>query len=255
MASVVAQQGDPAEIVVVGNGVELSSVPSGARAVSLPENVGIPAGRNAGVRETGGELVLFLDDDGWLPGTDALERLRAQFGRPATGHRVVAHRRPRHRRHPAPARAPAAGRRPAAVGSRSRRSSAGRAWCAAPCSTRSAGCRTVLLRPRGDRPGLARARRGLVDPVRRRHRDAAPGHQPGPARVVLPDERPQPGLAGPPPAARAAGPGLPRRLDRAHRRPHPRPAPAAHLGRRVRRGLAHRPGGAPADELADRPGG
>jgi hypothetical protein len=85
VASIAAQQGDPAEIVVVGNGVQLPELPAGARAVSLPENVGIPAGRNAGVRATSGELVLFLDDDGWLPRTDALDRLRAEFADPRLG--------------------------------------------------------------------------------------------------------------------------------------------------------------------------
>jgi GT2 family glycosyltransferase len=84
VASIASQQGDPADIVVVGNGVPLPAVP-GARTVSLLENVGIPAGRNAGVRETSGELVLFLDDDGWLPRTDALDRLRAEFADPRLG--------------------------------------------------------------------------------------------------------------------------------------------------------------------------
>jgi GT2 family glycosyltransferase len=85
VASIVAQQGDPADIVVVGNGVRLPVLPAGARAVSLPANVGIPAGRNAGARATSGDLVLFLDDDGWLPRTDALERLRAEFADPRLG--------------------------------------------------------------------------------------------------------------------------------------------------------------------------
>jgi GT2 family glycosyltransferase len=79
IASVVAQQGDPAEIIVVANGVDVPPIPDGVRSLRLPDNVGIPAGRNAGADLSSGELVLYLDDDGWLPETGALERLRADF--------------------------------------------------------------------------------------------------------------------------------------------------------------------------------
>jgi len=47
--------------------------------VPLPTNVGIPAGRNRGVEAAAGDVVLFLDDDGWLVGTSAAERVRAAF--------------------------------------------------------------------------------------------------------------------------------------------------------------------------------
>jgi GT2 family glycosyltransferase len=83
IASVVAQQGDPAEIVVVGNGVDVQGLASPARFLRLPDNVGIPAGRNAGAAATSGELVLFLDDDGWLPETTAMERVRSAFAEDA----------------------------------------------------------------------------------------------------------------------------------------------------------------------------
>jgi GT2 family glycosyltransferase len=81
IASLVAQQGDPIEIVVVSNGGALPDLPPAARLVALADNVGIPAGRNAGADETTGELVLFLDDDGWLAEPTAAEQLRAQFSR------------------------------------------------------------------------------------------------------------------------------------------------------------------------------
>lgn len=79
IASLVAQQGDPIETVVVANGAALPDRPPSARVLQLVENVGIPAGRNAGAAETTGELVLFLDDDGWLADPAAVDRLRAEF--------------------------------------------------------------------------------------------------------------------------------------------------------------------------------
>ncbi|WP_019546759.1 glycosyltransferase family 2 protein [Streptomyces sulphureus] len=89
LGSVAAQDGDPIEVVVVGNGVqlpELPELPGGLRTVELPENLGIPGGRNVGIeafRPRGGEFtvdaVLFLDDDGFLPETDTAERVREAF--------------------------------------------------------------------------------------------------------------------------------------------------------------------------------
>jgi GT2 family glycosyltransferase len=74
------------ETVVVGDGVPLPvlpEVPAGSssvvRGIELPENLGIPGARNAGIAATSGELVLILDDDGWLPGDDVLDRVRRQF--------------------------------------------------------------------------------------------------------------------------------------------------------------------------------
>jgi hypothetical protein len=55
------------------------------RRLTLPDNAGIPAGRNAGVAATTGEVVLFLDDDGWLTDPGTAERLRADF---AANHRL-----------------------------------------------------------------------------------------------------------------------------------------------------------------------
>jgi GT2 family glycosyltransferase len=82
--SVAAQEGAPVRVVVVGNGAPLPELPDGVRGIELPENVGIPAGRNAGVEAFGprGEevdAVLFLDDDGVLPLTDTAARVREAF--------------------------------------------------------------------------------------------------------------------------------------------------------------------------------
>ncbi|MCX5150445.1 glycosyltransferase [Streptomyces sp. NBC_00320] len=81
--SVAAQEGDPATVVVLGQGVRLPFLRDGVAAVELPENLGIPGGRNAGVqwlREHGGvDVVLVLDDDGLLPQTDTLRLVREAF--------------------------------------------------------------------------------------------------------------------------------------------------------------------------------
>jgi GT2 family glycosyltransferase len=49
------------------------------KAVALPEDVGIPGGRNAGVPATSGELLFFLDDDARLAAPDALARVAARL--------------------------------------------------------------------------------------------------------------------------------------------------------------------------------
>ncbi|AQU65604.1 MULTISPECIES: glycosyltransferase family 2 protein [Streptomyces] len=82
--SVAKQDGDPVEVVVVGNGAPVGDVPDGVRTIELPENLGIPGGRNVGIEAfgpSGGDVdvLLFLDDDGLLPGTDTAELVRAAF--------------------------------------------------------------------------------------------------------------------------------------------------------------------------------
>ena len=84
LESVAAQRGPAVEVVVVGNGAPLPPLPPGVRSVELDENLGIPAGRNVGIEAFGPngsavDAVLFLDDDGLLPGDDAAEKLRAAF--------------------------------------------------------------------------------------------------------------------------------------------------------------------------------
>jgi glycosyltransferase involved in cell wall biosynthesis len=54
-------------VVVAGNGADVPSVPHGVKVVKLPENLGVAGGRNTGVRACAGDVVLFLDNDGWFP--------------------------------------------------------------------------------------------------------------------------------------------------------------------------------------------
>ncbi|MFJ6695201.1 glycosyltransferase family 2 protein [Streptomyces sp. NPDC091272] len=82
--SVRKQDGDPVDIVVVGNGTPVTGVPDGVRTVDLPENLGIPGGRNVGIEAFGPagtdvDVLLFLDDDGLLPNTDTAELCRRAF--------------------------------------------------------------------------------------------------------------------------------------------------------------------------------
>ncbi len=77
--SVLAQRGVDADVVVVGNGAAPDGLPGAARVLALPENLGIPAGRNAGIGEVAGELLCFLDDDAYLAGADFLARAARAF--------------------------------------------------------------------------------------------------------------------------------------------------------------------------------
>jgi GT2 family glycosyltransferase len=68
------------EVVLVGNGADVpGSWPEAVRVVRLPENVGIPGGRNRGVEASSGELIMFLDDDGWYESTGLGAHLRDRF--------------------------------------------------------------------------------------------------------------------------------------------------------------------------------
>ncbi len=84
--SVLSQKGVTTDIVVVGNGWVPTDLPAGVKSLGLPENVGIPAGRNAGVHEVSGDFLFFLDDDADLPAPDFLARLAIIFQqRPEVG--------------------------------------------------------------------------------------------------------------------------------------------------------------------------
>jgi GT2 family glycosyltransferase len=65
--SLLTQRGVELDIVCVGNGWQPTGLPQEIRTVGLPENLGIPAGRNRGVSEVGGEYLFFLDDDASIP--------------------------------------------------------------------------------------------------------------------------------------------------------------------------------------------
>lgn len=69
LAAILAQRDVTMDVVVVGNGWQPTGLPAGVRGVALPENLGIPAGRNAGVPHVTGEFLFFLDDDA-KPATD-----------------------------------------------------------------------------------------------------------------------------------------------------------------------------------------
>ncbi len=77
--SVLVQQDVEVEAIVVGNGWEPTDLPAGIQALGLPENVGIPAGRNAGVPYVGGDLLFFLDDDASLPDPYFLASIKGRF--------------------------------------------------------------------------------------------------------------------------------------------------------------------------------
>src|SRR5690606_8128025 len=73
------------EVVIVGNGADvpkLKAVPppgSSIRTIRLEQNSGIPAGRNRGVEECSGDIVLFLDDDGWYASQKIAAHVRERF--------------------------------------------------------------------------------------------------------------------------------------------------------------------------------
>jgi GT2 family glycosyltransferase len=79
LESLRAQEDVDVDIVVVGNAWEPVGLPEGVRGLGLPRNVGIPAGRNAGVPLVDGDLLFFLDDDASLPDPRTLRRMADMF--------------------------------------------------------------------------------------------------------------------------------------------------------------------------------
>jgi len=63
VSSLLSQEGVTTEVVVVGNGWDPKPSFPRLKTLHLKENLGIPAGRNAGVHEVKGLNLLFLDDD------------------------------------------------------------------------------------------------------------------------------------------------------------------------------------------------
>ncbi|MGO2030760.1 glycosyltransferase family 2 protein [Glutamicibacter ardleyensis] len=79
--SLLAQKSVQIDAVVVGNGWDPTDIPSPIRTHFLPENLGIPAGRNAGVSHVQGEFLCFLDDDSWFLDEDFLITAVERFKR------------------------------------------------------------------------------------------------------------------------------------------------------------------------------
>ncbi|MBU1588113.1 MAG: glycosyltransferase [Actinobacteria bacterium] len=81
LASLAAQTGVTLDTVVVGNAWVPEGLPAGVRGVHLPENLGIPAGRNAGADVVSGDYIFFLDDDASIPSptflADAIAKIEA----------------------------------------------------------------------------------------------------------------------------------------------------------------------------------
>lgn len=204
--SVAKQDGDDIEVVVVGNGSPLPELDvSGlvVRTVELPENVGIPAGRNVGIEAfgpggSGVDVLLFLDDDGLLPEGDTAELCRQAFAAdPRLG--IISFRIAdpdtgiTQRRHVPRLRA-----------ADPLRSSRVTTFLGGANAVRTTVFEQVgglpgrlLLRARGDRSGLARVGRRLDDRLPVGPGAPPPDHGAQPARGLSPHGRPQPGLAGP----------------------------------------------------------
>jgi GT2 family glycosyltransferase len=77
--SLLRQEAVEVDVVVVGQAWEPVGLPGGVRGVGLPENVGIPAGRNAGVPHASGDLLFFLDEDAAVVEPDTLARIARLF--------------------------------------------------------------------------------------------------------------------------------------------------------------------------------
>jgi GT2 family glycosyltransferase len=71
--------GRAAEVVVVGNGSELPELPPEVVCLTLAENLGIPEGRNRGVAACTGEIIVFLDDDGWYRSPALMRHIHDRF--------------------------------------------------------------------------------------------------------------------------------------------------------------------------------
>ena len=88
--SILGQQGVVTDVVCVGNGWDPATaeppLPPEVTTLHLPENLGIPAGRNRGVPLVTGEALFFLDDDAFLPSETFLaEGCRMLAERPEIG--------------------------------------------------------------------------------------------------------------------------------------------------------------------------
>jgi GT2 family glycosyltransferase len=90
LESVARQSVPAARVVVVGNGTPLAGVPGWVTRVALEENLGCPAGRNAGLtlllEQDSTDVIVELDDDGLLVADDVFARLQRLYAAgPALG--------------------------------------------------------------------------------------------------------------------------------------------------------------------------
>uniref|UniRef100_UPI002614D4EB glycosyltransferase family 2 protein n=1 Tax=Trebonia sp. TaxID=2767075 RepID=UPI002614D4EB len=79
IASTAPMREQGVQLVLVGNGCDLPPTPSGVTTVRLPENLGVAGGRNAGVAASTGEVVMFLDDDGWFSDPGLADHVAGRF--------------------------------------------------------------------------------------------------------------------------------------------------------------------------------
>lgn len=68
-----------AEVIIVGNGADPPPVPPDVTTLRLAANAGVAGGRNAAVARCTGDVVLFLDDDGWYPDASLGEYIAGRF--------------------------------------------------------------------------------------------------------------------------------------------------------------------------------
>ncbi len=91
IGSALAQRDVDLEVIVVGNGADV--VAPGVSVLRLAENVGVAGGRNAGAAAASGDVILFLDDDGWYSepdvGRHVAERFAAEPGLGVLSFRVM----------------------------------------------------------------------------------------------------------------------------------------------------------------------
>lgn len=85
----IGAQSTGAEILIVANGVDPATLDVhdlAVRVIASEDNVGVPGGRDLGLRSTTAEVVFFLDDDAEVISTDLEHRAIARFvADPRTG--------------------------------------------------------------------------------------------------------------------------------------------------------------------------
>ena len=79
LESLRAQEGVTLDLVIVGNGWDPASSFPDEKTLHLEENLGIPAGRNAGSKIVVGEFLFFLDDDVLLDDRSTLVKMKHLF--------------------------------------------------------------------------------------------------------------------------------------------------------------------------------